>query len=344
MKKEELIRSAVEAYEAGNPIMSDAEFDAIADENNVELGKGGKVKHAVPMLSQGKCHSCSEVEDFIYKAKSSLFTASLKIDGFACSLIYVDGELTLASTRGDGKAGEDITDAVKAYVCNIPLFIRDAPHIMEVRGEIYMPKSQDLTGIYTSLRNAAVGLCKRKEIDNSRPILLRFSLWDSVEPKFDNDISMLNNMAKLFDTVPYIALRGADEVAGVLASMCSIRKDFDGEADGVVFKVADSSEQSRMGCTAHHPKYSIAWKFPTKRTVTKVLGITLKTGATGKQTPVAKVTPVFLDGAWIRKVSIGSVDVMEAMGIAVGKDVVITRSGGVIPYIVGLARGDEEFD
>lgn len=332
----DIITEAVEAYENGTPIMSDAEFDALTEEG--PLGTKGKVEHEKLMLSQGKIHSYDEVDRFVLSTSDSLYTVSAKIDGFACSLIYEYGELVMASTRGDGKFGEDITASVKSYVNNVESLnerLVPFPHV-EIRGEIYMPMSEyKKLNTTVSSRNIAVGMCKRKEENITQSeVFLNFAAWDIVAPEFDSEMDKYSWAQKYW--IPWVPIHIAS-AAGVKAVVRDIeekRSNLGMECDGVVIKCNSVEKQAELGATKHHPKSSIAYKFASPTSTATVLKIRMTKGKTGKVTPVATITPTQVGGATVTKVSLGSEDVMHSLGVTEGCRVEIERSGGVIPHIV----------
>lgn len=334
-KKKDLIKQAQEAYDNGKPIMTDAQFDALTEEAPLNMSDGGKVKHEEPMLSQGKCHAHDEVEKFMDDTRDSKYTVSLKVDGFACSLLYVCGKLAVASTRGDGDNGEDITKAVLKYVSNVPRTLKEAINI-EIRGEIFYPSQ-----VADNARNIAVGMCKRKEdslVDE--PIGLYFNAWDIVSTPFDYEFDKIKYAESLgFTWVPCAVLDRSAGVAKSIELMEAARDDFSGQADGIVFKCNSVRLQKKIGATQHHPKYSIAFKFPVPTVVTTVEKIEITTGKkSGKRTPVAYLTPVMCGGAVVKKVSLGSEAVMEEMGVKEGCKVELERAGGVIPHIKRVVK------
>lgn len=327
------IEEAQQAYDKGEPIMTDAQFDALAGKDGAPLSasKGGKVTHEVPMLSQGKCHALNEVEDWKAKCGDVKYSVTLKLDGIACSLLYVNGRLMCASTRGDGAAGEDITPNVRAYGRNIPWQLRENITI-EVRGELVAPSDRD------NARNYVAGLCSRKgaaivpEDDG-----FEFYAWDVLSQAFDYEFDKLNYVRSLgIKTVPGCVV-GSMEVSEEVLKLEDNRGDI--PADGVVVKCNSRRLQERLGATAHHPRYSIAYKFAPDSVITQVERIEITVGKkTGKRTPVAYITPVMLGGAVVKKVSLGSEDAMARVGVSEGCFVEVTRAGGVIPHIVRVVR------
>lgn len=322
-------KEAQAAYDAGCPIMSDKEFDEKFSENIGNLGSKGTVEHKIPMLSTQKAHYICDVDmwmqDMIRKGANE-FCASLKMDGVACSLIYQDGILVRASTRGNGLSGEDVTESVKAYVCNLPSKIHTKKRI-EIRGEIVAKKMQNS-------RNVACGLIMRKEITPS-DIELHFFAWDIYEcGKAVNRsymYSLFCSESLGFAAVPYCgACRDLDEIMDYMADCRSL---FEYPSDGVVIRCDDRLLDSKIGCTKHHPRYSIAYKWHCDEYRTRIISIDVREGRTGKKTPVASIEPVCIDGAWVSSVSLGSVEHMSEIGCTEGSIVMIKRSGGVIPVV-----------
>lgn len=324
-------KEAQAAYDAGFPIMSDQEFDEKFSENIGNLGLKGTVEHKIPMLSTQKAHYICDVDmwmqDMIRKGANE-FCASLKMDGVACSLIYQDGILVQASTRGNGLSGEDVTESVKAYVCNLPSKIHTKKHI-EVRGEIVAKKMQNS-------RNVACGLIMRKEITPS-DIELHFFAWDVLDDGkecgkwYDDDLKHAEFLG--FSSVQYRMIDMHRHVNGLMDDLCDIRARIEFPSDGVVFRVNSRALDSRIGCTKHHPRYSMAYKWQCDEYRTRIISIDVREGRAGKKTPVASVEPVLIDGARISSVSLGSVEHMIEMGCREGSIVMVKRSGGVIPLI-----------
>lgn len=341
-------KQAQSAYDAGKPIMSDAEFDARFVENCGNLGSAGTVDHAVPMLSQQKCHYLADVSEFIDAMKKkgeSTFWMSLKLDGIAASIEYKDGKISRVSTRGDGISGTDITAAAKKYIDRsfIPRAINDDRNI-EIRGEIILSLSEMGYDPETNYRNIACGLMMRSELTEST-IKCAFYAYDIIiEGVVLDEHQKVLELEKLgFNPVPglFISFVGYDNGDLLNTSFEQIkhcRHSFDGACDGVVIKCNNPAVQSKLGCTKHHPRYSIAYKWQTKRVESTVIDIDIMTGKSGKKTPVARIEPVIIDGANVSSVSLGSVDMMEKRGIKSGCKVIVERSGGVIPRIVEVIR------
>lgn len=331
------IEEAQQAYDKGEPIMSDAEFDALAGEDGAPLSasKGGKVAHDVPMLSQGKCHAYDDVLAFMEKCRDGKYSVTMKMDGLACSIMYLNGRLMCASTRGDGLSGEDITRNVQAYCPMVPRILPNGESI-EVRGELVL----GLPGA-ANARNVATGMCARRgDAIVPEETELRFFAWDVISQKYAYEYDKLAHLKSLgFEVVPGAVVFPNDVVPTIQGLEDAAKAPTALAADGVVVKCNSARLQEMLGSTAHHPRYSIAYKFAPEQVETTVERIEKSVGKkTGKITPVAHVTPVMLGGAVVKKVSLGSEDVMASMGISEGCRVIVTRSGGVIPHIIGVVK------
>lgn len=332
------IEEAQQAYDRGEPIMSDAEFDALAGKDGAPLSasKAGKVVRAVPMLSQGKCHAYDDVLAFIQKCGDVKYSVTMKMDGLACSLMYMNGRFMCASTRGDGIAGEDITPNVLAYCHNIPRFLENSETI-EVRGELVLDKP-----CTPNARNVATGMCARRgeAIVPTEEVGLKFLAWDVISQQYAYEYDKLAHLKSMgFAVVDGAVVYSAYVLKNVKALEDLSKSPTYLAADGVVVKCNSKRVQDILGSTQHHPKYSIAYKFPPYEVETTVERIERSVGKkTGKITPIAHITPVMIGGAVVKKVSLGSEDVMMEMGITEGCRVLVTRSGGVIPHIVRVVK------
>lgn len=332
-----------DAYQAGTPTISDAEYDALAQkleamkpesEALARIGKPeGKVEHKTPMLSLQKAYDRYDMQEWQAKLKSkaSGFMASVKLDGIACSLQYTDGVLSMASTRGDGHMGEDITKGIMAAEA-IPSKL-EVPVTVEVRGELVLKKADyKRLGIKTAGRNAVAGSVNGKVTDITKA--LHFVAYDVVGLESETAKFEAIEGFKVFEIAPHIST-DMDGMSKAITAMRKEAKRFGYDADGVVIKVDDAAEQAKLGATKHHPKGAIAFKFDTKAVETEVTAIEITVGKTGKETPIAIFKTVTLDGAKVSKASLGSIKTMEEMEIKVGSKVMVTRKGGTVPVIIG---------
>lgn len=327
-----------EAYQAGKPVISDAEYDALTRKLEAikphsraleRIGTAdGEVEHEAPMLSLKKAYSSEAVEDWVYGfGRSPHLMASHKLDGVACSLKYEHGKLVCASTRGDGHKGQNITANVMAAVA-IPKTLTNGSTV-EVRGELVLRKADyGKLGISKSGRNSVAGAVNGKVTDITKA--LHFVAYDMV---LNEDETVKFKLLKRFgfEVAKHrsISCRAIDKAIEDLSET-----GCDYEIDGIVFKLENAEQQAKAGATKHHPKGAIAFKFGTETAKTVVTDIEITVGKTGKQTPVVYFNQVTMSGATISKASAGSLATLEKLGIKVGDTIEIERKGGVIPKIV----------
>lgn len=360
-------------YSKDAPEISDAEYDALRKEllemekTNPELitpdspsqnvGAAplqgfSKVAHKTPMLSLSNVFSKDELCDFLSRIKRFLSTdddiklrAEPKIDGLSCSITYENHKLVLASTRGDGKVGEDITQNVKT-IKDIPKTLpENAPKNLEVRGEIYMKisdfillnETQEASNlkVFANPRNAAAGSVRQLDsaITATRPLRF-FAYGADIKAKTQSE-----TMEKLHDfgfqiANPNCALKTSDEILNYYENLLQTRASLDFDIDGIVYKVDDLELQKRLGFVARAPRWATAHKFPAQRAITQLLDIAIQTGRTGAITPVANLKPVNVGGAIISRATLHNADEIKRLDARVGDTVEIERAGDVIPKIV----------
>lgn len=305
---------------------------------------GKEVVHNEPMLSLEKCYD--DATFFKWAAKiTGDFVAMPKIDGVACSIIYDDaGKLIEASTRGDGRAGEDITKNA--------LLIPDLPSVLspalienaagpgrgiEVRGEVFLPLSyfnEKFAEDFVNPRNLAAGVLKLKEGDRTKNNFLRFFPYDVRGTNFDTETDKFALLKQLgFSMMPWSAIKNDSEALGVYMRILQQRATLDFEIDGVVFRANSQSDQRRLGETAHHPRYALAYKFQGESAQTKLVRVEWSVARSGMVTPVAIVEPVFVSGASITRASLHNVGIFLALDLREESLVEINRRGGVIPHL-----------
>ena len=293
---------------------------------------GDPVEHASAMLSLDKCYSDEELAAWSAKFSGDV-VASPKLDGIACSLRYdAHGRLAVAATRGNGTVGDDITTNAR-QIEDIPRQVSE-PSI-EVRGEIYMRLSTfaRFRGQFANPRNLAAGAIKNKDAARFREYGLSFAAYDLLGASDSSELSKLRRLAGLgFGAVEY-RLSSQQELPESFAYFAAKRGDFDFEIDGVVFKADRLSEQRRLGATAHHPRYAIAYKFQGDSARTTLQDVTWSVARTGAVTPVARVAPVSLSGATISRASLHNAGFIAKKNLSLGAVVVVTRRGGVIPNV-----------
>lgn len=341
-------------FEMHAPEISDYEFDrlvetlrkknpasgVLAEIPSDVLSVGRKVRHSVPMLSLGKCYVKEELYEWAAKFDGEV-VASPKIDGCAVSLRYSHfGGLIQAATRGDGAEGEDIT----AGICQIKAIPR---HIglcdVEVRGEVYMPLSvfERYKREFANPRNLAAGAVKQKDPQKTADYSLLFFAYDllGIDVKSENDkYCMLKSEG--FAVVEWKKI-SRDEMQKAFEEFLSKRGVYDFETDGVVFKADSVIEQKRLGSTAHHPRYAIAYKFQGDSGTTELIDVEWSVARAGVITPVAIVKPVELSGAFVRRASLHNVGILKRLGVSKGAKVLMMRRGGVIPNLEVVVEGGQ---
>ncbi|MGY6629812.1 MAG: NAD-dependent DNA ligase LigA [Wenzhouxiangella sp.] len=373
-------------YVEDDPTVSDAEYDrlmqalveleaefpefASADSPSQRVGappsdKFDPVEHRVPMLSLANAFSDEEVEEFDQRIRQQLdleqiaYYAEPKLDGVAIALRYEQGRLVLAATRGDGRQGEDVTTNVRT-IRAIPLSLRGEgwPPTLEVRGEIFMPRSgfQRLNeGLakadektFVNPRNAASGSLRQLDsaVTARRP--LAFYCYGAA-----SDEGMANRhsqrLAQLRDwglPVTWIA-RPVDGVAGLLGYYQWLGEQRDGldfDIDGVVYKVDDLDQQRELGFVSRAPRWAIAHKFPAQEESTRLLAIEVQVGRTGALTPVARLEPVFVGGVTVTNATLHNLDEIRRKDVRPGDRVLVRRAGDVIPEVVRAIAEDRAPD
>ncbi len=314
-----------------------------------------KVTHQIPMMSLDDVFNREEILAFDERIRkvivSPSYVCELKIDGLSVSLLYQKGKLVRGATRGDGTTGEDITHNVKT-IKTIPLSLPQDIDI-EVRGEIYMPKSSfdELNEErrakgekeFANPRNAAAGSVRQldSKIAASRKLdAFLYHVPNPMEYNIKTQEEALNFMKELtFVVNPNIALaRNIDEVMKYIEYWQEHRKELPYEIDGIVIKVNDLNDQQHLGFTARVPKWAIAYKFPAEEVLTKLTNIEFCVGRTGKITPRADLTPVHLAGSIISSVTLHNEDYIKEKDIKIGDIVSIHKAGDVIPEVVEVKK------
>ena len=354
-----------------NPTITDQEYDSlfrelqILEEKNPNLVRsdspthrvGGvvldsfkKVTHKIPMMSLGDIFNEDEVRQFDARIKKEginpTYVCELKIDGLSVSLHYEKGKLVTAATRGNGTIGEDITNNVKT-IKTVPLTLKEEIDI-EVRGEIYMSKETlkklneerkaKNQPLLQNCRNAAAGsirqldskVCASRKLDcwiyhlpNPEDYGIK-THWEALE--FMKKLGFKTNPNNLLVTdvegiIDYIHYKGKE------------RPNLSYDIDGVVVKVNNLEEQKKLGFTAHHPKWAIAYKFPAEEVLTKLKDIIFTVGRTGQITPNAVLEPVIVAGSTISRATLHNEDYVKAKGLKIGDIISIHKAGDVIPEV-----------
>ena len=335
------------------------------------LGGFAPVRHAVPMLSirTETDTTAAGAQAFDARVRRELalsegapaveYAAELKFDGLAINLRYEAGVLVQAATRGDGETGEDVTQNIRT-VGQIPLRLTGAaPEVLEVRGEVYMRRDdfermndrqrEQGDKSFVNPRNAAAGAVRQLDpaIAARRP--LRFYVYglgavqSSVQgwPRPATHSALLDSLAAL--GLPVCADRcvamGAAELIRFHQAMAARRDALPFDIDGVVYKVNDFDLQQRLGFVTREPRWAVAHKYPAQEQLTRLNGIDVQVGRTGKLTPVAKLEPVFVGGTTVSNATLHNVFELRRKGVRVGDTVIVRRAGDVIPEVVGRVPG-----
>jgi len=332
------------------------------------LSKFETVSHEVPMLSLDNGFEQEDllafekrIHDRLNMLEAIEFACEPKLDGLAVSIMYENGVLIRAATRGDGQTGENITENVKT-IANVPLkLMGDANNIptrVEVRGEIFMPKQgfealnqkqREAGGkVFVNPRNAAAGSLRQldSKITASRPLrLYAYSvgvLDGGAIAQTSTHAQRLAHLAKLGLPI----CRESETVVGAQAcieyfsKIGSMRDGLSYDIDGVVFKVNDLRLQSRLGFVAKAPRWAIAQKFPAQEELTTLNAVEFQVGRTGAITPVARLEPVFVGGVTVSNATLHNQDEIARLGVMIGDKVIIRRAGDVIPQIVSVVEHD----
>jgi DNA ligase (NAD+) len=336
-------------FNQANPEISDQAFDLLtrrlADlapnhgalvELVADVGSGEKVEHDAPMLSLDKCYDEATLSHWAESFEGDVVETP-KVDGVAAALRYDGrGVLVAAITRGDGKVGETFTDNAR-YIDEIPgrLSQPPAPTGVEVRGELYMRLSvfETLKERFSNPRNTTAGAIKQKDASKTAEYRLSFFVYDVLGVEFETEM----------DKVAWSQAHGLTPVTTHRRSKAEMQAGYDGwlaardsvdfEMDGVVYKVDHVAEHRRLGSTAHHPRYAIAYKFQGDAGTSTLLDVQWSTARTGAITPVAIVAPVELSGAVVRRCSLHNLAQLRRLGARIGATVTVVRRGGVIPHI-----------
>ena len=361
-----------------DPEISDADYDALVrelrqleadhpdlviDDSPTGLVGGAisatfaPVTHRVPMMSLDNAMDADELRAWADRVTKGLdgavpaFVCELKFDGLAISLRYENARFVQASTRGDGRVGEDVTANV-ATIGDVPHELPDgAPEVVEVRGEVYLSRSSfdELNEravaagekTFVNPRNSAAGSLRQKDPSITASRNLSFFSYQLGEviggPEFTSHVAMLefaadlgfavNDHVQTFETI--------DEVAAHCLHWQEHRHDLDYEIDGVVIKLDDTAQRERLGVTSRAPRWAIAYKFPPEERTTLLRDIMVSVGRTGRATPFAVLEPVFVGGSTVGMATLHNQDQVAVKDVRPGDTVVVRKAGDVIPEVVG---------
>lgn len=317
-----------------------------------------KITHNVPMLSLGNAFTVEDMQDFIERMNRFLgrdlqepieMIGEPKIDGLSCSLRYENRKLVQAATRGDGMVGEDVTANIMT-IADIPKTLpENAPEIIEIRGEVYMRKSdfeilnrqraENNEQLFANPRNAAAGSLRQldSQITKTRPLcFLAYGLGQYPEGFFEtqSEIRAFFKQCGFTANDPSAICHVIDDIDRYYQQVEQQRGALDFEIDGLVFKVNNIAMQERLGFISRAPRWAIARKFPAAQEITKLENIIIQVGRTGALTPVAILTPVNVGGVMVGRATLHNEDEIARKDIRIGDYVVIQRAGDVIPQIV----------
>ena len=320
-----------------------------------------QIRHEIPMLSLDNAFSDEEFNAFVKRIEDRLivlpkpltFCCEPKLDGLAVSILYVNGILTQAATRGDGTTGEDITANIRT-IRNIPLQLLtdNPPARLEVRGEVFMPHAgferlneyalEHGEKTFANPRNAAAGSLRQLDpnITSKRPLVLNaygIGIAEGVElPNTHYDrLQWLKSIG--IPVNPEIRLcNGTNEVLDFYRDIQNKRSSLGYDIDGTVLKINDIALQNELGFISKAPRWAIAYKFPAQEELTVLNDVEFQVGRTGAITPVAKLEPVFVAGVTVSNATLHNGDEIERLNIAIGDTVIIRRAGDVIPQIIGV--------
>ncbi len=366
-------------YVLSQPVISDFEFDRkmkqlqdleeahpeFFDPNSPTQRVGSditknfnQVRHQYPMLSLSNTYSGEEIRDFYDRVQKALnepfeIVAELKYDGASISLIYENGKLMQAITRGDGTMGDDVTANVKT-IRSIPLRLHgnNIPGKFEIRGEILMPwavfdalnkeREEQEEPLFANPRNAASGTLKLQNpaIVASRKLdsYLYYMLGEQLpeEGHYENLLKAKSWGFKVSDAVK--KCKTIDDVIEFIAYWDIHRKNLPVATDGIVLKVNSLLQQKNLGFTAKSPRWAIAYKFQAEQACTELLSVSFQVGRTGTVTPVANLQPVLLSGTMVKRASLHNEDFINNLDLHIGDKVFVEKGGEIIPKIVGVDK------
>lgn len=329
-----------------------------------------EVRHLEPLLSLGNVFSAEELRAFDERVRSGLpagskveYVMEPKIDGLACSLIYENGKLVRAATRGDGVVGENVTANVRT-IRSIPLTLKvpegeAVPELLDVRGEVYMPRQAFMRlneqraergeSEFANPRNAAAGSLRQldPQVTASRSLsfFAYYLVGEGAQPKHSESLALLARYGfKVSEN--YNVVENIDEAIKYIGDFNELRQGLSYDTDGAVIKVNDVYQQRILGATGKDPRWATAYKYPPEQAETTLEDIDWRVGRTGVLTPTAVLTPVKLSGSVISRATLHNEDFIRAKDIRIGDRVVINKAGEIIPEVLRVVAekrtGDEK--
>ncbi len=373
-------------YEEAAPTISDHEYDRLYKEladletqfpdlltpDSPTQRVGGRplqafqqVSHLIPMLSLDNTYSEAEVKNFYARMQRLLPDEKIpvviepKVDGVAVSLIYENGKLRQAATRGDGNVGDNITQNIRT-IRSVPERLRDnAPKLLEVRGEVYMDRKgfeklndereKEGLALFANPRNAAAGSLKQLDpsIVAKRPlgiVLYGTGATEGLDIEVHSEVFPLLKKLGLPTTEWWRVAESVEEILDAIHELDAIRHKFAYQTDGAVIKVDSFSQRDRLGFTAKSPRWAIAYKYAAERVQTRLNDIVIQVGRTGILTPVAMLEPVFVSGSTVGRATLHNEDEIKRKDIRIGDTVVIEKAGEVIPAVVEVVKSKRPRD
>lgn len=366
-----------------NPLVPDAEYDRLMNElKNLEwqhpelitadsptqrvgakpLDGFAQIQHEIPMLSLDNAFSDEDLDGFLRRIEDRIsvngkeleFCCEPKLDGLAVSILYVDGILSQAATRGDGTTGEEITANIRT-IRNVPLKLKMAnpPARLEVRGEVFMSQAgfealneralEKGEKTFANPRNAAAGSLRQLDpkITRQRPLVLNaygIGVYESDDELPATHFARLQWLKEIGIPVnnEITLAKGREQLLAFYQKIQQKRSTLGYDIDGTVLKVNDIALQEQLGFISKAPRWAIAYKFPAQEEMTILNDVEFQVGRTGAITPVAKLEPVFVAGVTVSNATLHNGDEIERLGIAIGDTVIIRRAGDVIPQIIGI--------
>ena len=329
-----------------------------------------EVRHLEPLLSLGNVFSAEELRAFDERVHSGLpagskveYVMEPKIDGLACSLIYENGKLVRAATRGDGVVGENVTANVRT-IRSIPLTLKvpegeAVPELLDVRGEVYMPRQAFMRlneqraergeSEFANPRNAAAGSLRQldPQVTASRSLsfFAYYLVGEGAQPKHSESLALLARYGfKVSEN--YKVVENIDEAIKYISDFNELRQGLSYDTDGAVIKVNDVYQQRILGATGKDPRWATAYKYPPEQAETTLEDIDWRVGRTGVLTPTAVLTPVKLSGSVISRATLHNEDFIRAKDIRIGDRVIINKAGEIIPEVLRVVAekrtGDEK--
>jgi DNA ligase (NAD+) len=374
--KYDALKFELEEIRQKNPEFFDKKDEILDSVGAKTLSIFNKITHKKPMLSLSNAFSKDDIDDFIKRIKRFLgienekqdlfsfsseldFFCEVKIDGLSFSARFEDGILKHAATRGDGEIGEDVTQNVKT-ISGFPCEIKNAPKILEIRGEIYMPKTefiklnqfQEENGgkIFANPRNAAAGSLRQLDSEITRLRNLKYFAYGFGEISSDFDCKNQAEFSKKLQEFGFFTeknskiCKNSDEIMEFYEEIENMRYQLDYDIDGMVYKVNEFNLQNRLGYVANSPRFAIAHKFKAEKGKTKINDIIIQIGRTGALTPVAILEPVNIGGVLVSRATLHNSDEIKRKDIRINDIVWVQRAGDVIPQVVEVdlkARGSD---